>query len=170
LAGVIDNVHPLDIDGETFGGSFLFRVALLVDLDSSESEVSDRRLRLVEERRIYLIGSHVLSVVCLDLYFSLNVYFNTRPLVLGDWTNLSLNNLGFLLIRFSVVDDFKNTLRVPLLKLFVKDSSLLTVGHNDLIGQELLKNIHVDGVLLKLKVIVIDRSSHNELFVLIRAV
>ena len=128
LAGVINDVHPLDIDGETFVGSFLIRFALLVDLNSSESEVSDRRLWLVEEGGIYLISSLVLSMVCLDLYLFLNVHFNTRPLVLGDWSNLSLDNLSFLLIRFSVVDDLKNSLWVPLLKLSVEDSSLLAIG------------------------------------------
>jgi len=72
-----------------------------------------------------------------------------------------------LLTILPLIDLLKNAVLVHFLEFSIETASLWGVGHYDFVEDELLNNILIDSVLLKLKVIIIDGLTFNDLVIII---
>ena len=78
--------------------------------------------------------------------------------------------LVLVLLILPFVDHLKNTILVSFSQLAVDLSGFLGVSHDDFIKDELSDNVLVDGVLLELKVVILDRFSFDDLVIILRIV
>ena len=74
------------------------------------------------------------------------------------------------LLILPLVDHLKNSILVGISELPVDLPGFFGVGHDDLVQDEFSDNVLVDGVLLKLKVVVLDRLSLDDLVIVVRIV
>ena len=116
------------------------------------------RFHLLFRTRAFLGGN-----ISLDVDVGLSSICSLLLLCSGSSSRLLLRLL-------TLVDLLKDAILVVRSEIPVVVSSLLGVGHNDLVKEELSDDVRVNGVLLELKVVVVHGLALNDLVVVFRIV